>query len=244
MCHDVISQYYLRKKSILNYKWVLRTEKRIFSQNNVTLFSFSEKDRAIIVKQYGLSSLVTSFYICDSIINLPYPAKVENWFTFYGAWNRLENEESLSFFLDEIYPLLDVKILIKVVGGGLSNDLQEKIKREANIDYVGFVDNPYEYLSKSKALIAPLKKGAGVKVKVVEAIACGCPIIGTDVAFEGISEKFSDMMFCAHSPLEYKSIIESINVSFGKRQYNRDLMISHSRDKVIIEYMNKNKSYK
>jgi len=52
------------------------------------------------------------------------------------------------------------------------------------------------------------------------------------------------MMFCAHSPLEYKSIIESINVSFGKRQYNRDLMISHSRDKVIIEYMNKNKSYK
>lgn len=137
-----------------------------------------------------------------------------------------------------------MKILIKVVGGGLSNDLQEKIKREANIDYVGFVDNPYEYLSKSKALIAPLKKGAGVKVKVVEAIACGCPIIGTDVAFEGISEKFSDMMFCAHSPLEYKSIIESINVSFGKRQYNRDLMISHSRDKVIIEYMNKNKSYK
>lgn len=70
-----------------------------------------------------MGSLVTSFYICDSIINLPYPTKVENWFTFYGAWNRPEKEESLSFFLGEIYPSLDVKILIKIVEGGLSNDL-------------------------------------------------------------------------------------------------------------------------
>ena len=62
MCHDVISQYYLRKKSILNYKWVLRTEKRIFSQNNVTLFSFSEKDWSELLRlQEG--SIWTCFQI-------------------------------------------------------------------------------------------------------------------------------------------------------------------------------------
>ena len=98
MCHDVISQYYLRRNSILNYKWALSTEKKILNQKNVTIFSFSEKDRTIITTQYGFSSLVTSFYICDSIVNLSYPVKVEDWFTFYGAWNRPENEESLSFF--------------------------------------------------------------------------------------------------------------------------------------------------
>jgi len=34
----------------------------------------------------------------------------------------------------------------------------------------------------SKALISPLFTGAGIKVKVIEALACGIPVIGTDIA--------------------------------------------------------------
>ena len=51
---------------------------------------------------------------------------------------------------------------------------------------LGFVDNPYKIMSESLGLIAPLFHGAGIKVKVIESLACGTPVIGTEVAFEGI----------------------------------------------------------
>ena len=239
MCHDVVSQYYWRRKSVLNYKWASWTEKKILGQKNSTIFSFSEKDKAIISEQYGYSSFVTSFYISDMITQLHYPISRENWFVFYGAWNRIENSESLCYFLDKILPLLDTSFSFKIIGGGLCELIKKRIEKYPNIEYIGFVDNPYEYLARSRALIAPLKKGAGVKVKVIEAIACGCPVIGTDIAFEGISENFRDMMFEVTSVDDYKNVIENVDVDFEKRAYFRNLMIDSCNNKAIVKYLNR-----
>lgn len=235
MCHDVISQYYLRRKSILSYKWAAWSERIILRQKKSTILSFSEKDKNIISNLYSRFSLVTSFYISDMIRELAYPVLLEDCFVFYGAWNRIENSESLDYFFSEIYPLLDSPFFFKIIGGGLPTEIKKKIEKKNNVEYVGFVDNPYEYLAKSKALIAPLKRGAGVKVKVIEAIACGCPVIGTDIAFEGISEKYKEMMFCVNSVKDYRRIIESIDVDISRRIYFRNLIINNCDDKVIVK---------
>ena len=58
-------------------------------------------------------------------------------------------------------------------------------------------------IANSRALIAPVFSGAGVKVKVLEALACGTPVVGTDIAFEGIVKadrmmmQFADANQCA-----------------------------------------------
>ncbi|MFH1933511.1 MAG: glycosyltransferase family 4 protein [Pseudomonadota bacterium] len=91
-----------------------------------------------------------------------------------------------------------------------------KIKNN-NIRYLGFLNNPYSVISKARALIAPLFQGGGVKVNCLESLLCGIPIIGTNVAFEGIDDKLIFQFIIAHTPSEYLSSIET----FDDHKYDR-----------------------
>ena len=64
-----------------------------------------------------------------------------------------------------------------------------------------------------RILIAPLYKGAGVKVKVIDALSSGTVVIGTNVAFEGIEDNVGNKLFinCA-APEEYAQILNNWKV--------------------------------
>ena len=50
----------------------------------------------------------------------------------------------------------------------------------------GYVDNLAEELAAATVYAAPLNAGAGVKNKVLDAMACGLPVVGTEEAFQGL----------------------------------------------------------
>lgn len=134
----------------------------------------------------------------------------ENRFCFYGAWNRVENTESLEWFLKNVYPKVTTDINYVVIGGGLSESLQEKLRSYKNFSYLGFVDNPVIEIAKCQALIAPLHKGAGVKVKVIDALSSGTCVIGTNVAFEGIEDNTKNRLFFrAATPEAFAAILNN-----------------------------------
>ena len=120
---------------------------------------------------------------------------IENRFCFYGAWNRAENSEALEWFLKEVYPKITQDFEFVVIGGGMSEKLQEKLLRYKNFSYLGFVDDPIKEIARCQALIAPLFKGAGVKVKVIDALSSGTCVVGTAVAFEGIEDNAKNRLF-------------------------------------------------
>ena len=186
MCHDIIAQKYERKKFSFFYNWLVRkTEKELLANGN-HIFSFSKKDKALLEKLYNIKSEVVSFYISKDIININFDnITIDDYFVFYGAWNRKENTDGLEWFLHNVYPKCS-NIKIKIIGGALDSKIKDFISKYINIEYLGFVNNPYIVIAKSQALLAPIFSGAGVKVKVIETMALGTPIIGTNIAFEGI----------------------------------------------------------
>ena len=221
MCHDVIFQKYTRKG-----KWQLpivrSSEKRLLKTGN-SIITFSEKDCGLIKKEYGLDSISVNFYLKTSRFKYK-EESLEDYFCFYGAWNRPENYEALFWFLDEIYPTLRTDIKFCIIGGNLSDEHLNKIKCFNNIKYLGFVDNPVEELARCRALIAPLKKGAGVKVKVIDALTTGCPVIGSDVAFEGIVDnKETSLLNMCSDNKDYAELINNWSMwDVQKRQLAAD----------------------
>lgn len=131
-------------------------------------------------------------------------------FCFYGAWNRVENSECLEWFLKNVYPKLSEEMEFVIIGGGMQETLQIKLKSYKNFSYLGFVEDPVMEIAKCQALIAPLHKGAGVKVKVIDALSSGTCVIGTNVAFEGIedNEKIR-LFFRAESPDAFAAILNN-----------------------------------
>lgn len=183
-CHDIIGQKFERSGSKFT-EWIKRSEKEILKSANKVLVP-SPKDRDLLENLYGIKSEYTHEYLHDFTINEN--LKIEDRFIFFGLWSRKENLDGLIWFIENVLPLDKKRQKYVVMGGGLSDEVNEKYLKPNNIEYLGFVEDSITELAKSKATIVPLFQGAGIKVKVLDSFTAGTPVIGTSVAFEGIPE--------------------------------------------------------
>lgn len=55
-----------------------------------------------------------------------------------------------------------------------------------NVQFLGYCDSLDEFYAQTDIVVAPLIIGTGLKIKTVEALAYGKPVIGTRIAFEGL----------------------------------------------------------
>jgi len=214
MAHDIIYQNYLRRESFLNSfekAWIKFSEKLILSRSNSKIIVFSQKDAILLKEYYTLKdSLIVDFYINEEI-RLAFPNRIDDYFCFFAGWNRSENVQSLTWFFDNVLPKLSREIKFVIIGPSLPIKLKITLNKFTNISYLGFMENPYPTISRAKALIAPIFRGAGVKVKCLEALLCGIPIIGTTVAFEGIDNELLSHCIVANTPIEYLSSINTLD---------------------------------
>src|SRR6185503_17760344 len=56
-----------------------------------------------------------------------------------------------------------------------------------SIRVTGRVPDVRPYLARASAFVSPLRLGAGIKNKVLEALAMGCPVIATPISLDGIA---------------------------------------------------------
>lgn len=224
MCHDVIAQKFSRKGRV-QLPWIKRTEKAVLASAS-SIFAFSRKDCDVIKAEYGVDSSAVHFYLKKERFDYD-SANVtvrENTFCFYGAWNRAENAEGLVWFLKKVLPLVSSGIKFVVIGGGMSGRLKKRLSAVSAVECLGFVDEPLSEIARCQALVAPLFKGAGVKVKVIDALTSGTSVIGTDVAFEGIEDNAVRSLFHrADSASAFAQILNSWNsVSASEKQAASD----------------------
>lgn len=216
LCHDVIAQRVNRSSSWLMRKLCIASEKYGLKIPNAHIFSFSQKDCDLIEKVYGLPAKLNLDYIDDAILSKA-PSKIEDFFVLFGDWTRSENMEGAMWFINEVCPLLKKETKIKVIGRGFPMDVVEK-NDIVSFEVLGFVDDPYQMISNCRALLTPLFQGAGIKVKVIEALACGTPVVGTDVAFEGLPTKFSNMMLLSN---DKESFARNMDVTMDLEERKR-----------------------
>jgi glycosyltransferase involved in cell wall biosynthesis len=192
LAHDIITQMYDRRSGIparFHALFSKFSERLLMRGLGARLYCFSEKDCRLVAAYFGESAGTVDFYLDERIYEIRLDEVVQhNRFVFYGAWGRRENSSGLLWFLANVMPLLDADCRFIIIGSGVTEELREAAQVFGDaIEFSGFVDNPYPLLAGARALVAPLFEGAGVKVKVLEALACGTPVIGTEVSFEGIA---------------------------------------------------------
>lgn len=105
----------------------------------------------------------------------------------------------------------------------MPEEIENRIKIP-QFEILGFLDDPITAMSNCQALIVPLFQGAGVKVKVIDSLNSGTPVIGTSVAFEGImdNDKYKLSYNCS-SKEEFAETIENwtdLSVEYKQRGAN------------------------
>ena len=113
--------------------------------------------------------------------------KKPNSICFVGSFNREPNVQAVQILIHEIFPKLTKKAELNIAGKGLPNSLVNEIKVTDNVYYLGFVEDIDSFLASQMIMVAPIKIGAGLKMKIPHALACGTAVVTTDVGVEGIS---------------------------------------------------------
>lgn len=236
MSHDVIYQRVNRRFGKLITFWCSLTERRMLDQPNSEIFSFSTKDQALIMSRYGLNSHVTSGHV-DDLVYTTAPTRITLDYVFFGQWARKDNSDGLEWFFEKVYPQINKKYNFKIIGRGLSQTLKDRIKKYENVEYLGFVENPYQIIASSRALLSPLFSGAGVKFKVLDSLACGTPVIGSEITFEGISEEYSDFMIVSNTAEDYICSMEKISTNLDLRRSFRQFFLENYVKSQLVEFV-------
>lgn len=110
---------------------------------------------------------------------------------FVGGFAHPPNADAVRWFAREIFPKIRQRlpqIKFYVVGSKVTEEIQALHSEEKGIIIKGFVSEEElaELYASCRMVVVPLRYGAGVKGKVVEAIYNGAPIITTSVGAEGI----------------------------------------------------------
>jgi glycosyltransferase involved in cell wall biosynthesis len=99
-----------------------------------------------------------------------------------------------------------------------------------NIEKVFFADNLNIYYHASKIAICPMLKGTGIKIKVVEAMSYGLPVVGTEKAVDGFSDKKNNGCLVSDDEKEFADIIKSLLNNSSDYEKQKDEAIHFFRD--------------
>ena len=236
-CHDVIAQRVIRSSSWLVQKICIASERFGLKMPNAHVFSFSQKDCDMLKQMYGIDAHLCLDYIDDQIIQKE-PKQIGNYYTLFGDWTRKENLDGAKWLINKVITLLKAPIDIKIIGRGFPVELANA-SGNAKLDVMGFVDDPYQIISDSKAMLTPLFNGAGIKVKVIESLACGTPVIGTDIAFEGLPKGFDQFMILCNDEKSFANAIDSVDMKIAERLKTKNDFIKAYTQDSITNYIDK-----
>lgn len=109
---------------------------------------------------------------------------------FVGSFGHAPNVDAVIWFVKEVMPIIrrsHPDVSLKIVGGNVPESIAGIT--DLNVDILGWVSDVelQDLYKKSKVVVVPLRFGAGLKLKVVEAMAKGVPLVTTGVGAQGIS---------------------------------------------------------
>lgn len=190
------------------YKKLKDLELTVLKDSNIIVLN-NYKDKKLIIEE-GIKDngiLVWCPYFDDFSVYQRRPGYQK--IIFYGAMNRKENYLSAIWFIDKVMPLLaDLNITFEIVGGNPPEKLKKYESDRVHIK--GFVKDVAPYFQEGLCLVAPLVLGAGVKIKVLEALSSGLPVLTNSVGIEGIYAEDKQEYFLCEEPEEYACIIKKI----------------------------------
>ena len=128
---------------------------------------------------------------------------------YYGSMSREENWRSAVWFIENVLPKIDdPEVKLVIVGGNPNKHLFKYLSDRVIIK--GYVDDIGSELCNSLCLVAPLVLGAGIKVKIIESLSLGIPILTNKIGIEGIPAQDGISYFHCEEPNQYIEIINRL----------------------------------
>jgi sugar transferase (PEP-CTERM/EpsH1 system associated) len=117
-------------------------------------------------------------------------ARTPGTIAFTGNLGYFPNVDAVSWFAREVLPLVRAEIAdatLTVVGARPTRVVRALEGLGPHVRVVGPVADLASYIGRARVAVAPIRAGSGQSLKVLEAMACGTPVVATSRAVEGLA---------------------------------------------------------
>lgn len=138
----------------------------------------------------------------------------------YIASPYTPNIDALRWFINNVWDKVSMKYnLVLNIYGTICNEfyLTSDIQH-SNIIFHGIIDDVYTFYERADIIINPVRFGAGLKIKNVEALGYGVPLITSTHGAVGLEDGIAEAFLTADSPQEYVFAFESLIKDFRVRK--------------------------
>jgi len=171
----------------------------------------SEEDRRLALDQTPEASVtvIPNGVDIDGPMLAPDGAPGRPRLVFVGRMDYHANVDGITWFRRSVWPRIQAHVpdlLLQIVGGHPSPEVQ-RLEVPEQIEVTGFVPSVAPYLRDAAVVIVPLRVGGGTRLKVLEALAMGKPIVSTSLGVEGIAVRHGENVLLADGEAEFADAV-------------------------------------
>jgi glycosyltransferase involved in cell wall biosynthesis len=129
-----------------------------------------------------------------------------------GNMQRRPNVEGVRYFCKKVFPLICERVpsaTLWLVGANPARSIRE-FSRDSRIRVTGFVPDVRDYLQQAMVSVCPIQLRIGTQTKILEALACGTPVVTSRAGNHGIRGVSGEHLFVADEPAEFASRVVSL----------------------------------
>ena len=131
---------------------------------------------------------------------------------YAGSFGYIANYEAMQWFTREVFGHITGRenVKVRVTGNTAGRDVAPLQQACPQVEFTGFVDDIRPYFAKSGICIVPILSGGSTRLKIVEAMAWGTPVVSTRIGAEGLEVTHGENILLADTPVDFAGAIERL----------------------------------
>lgn len=169
---------------------MLAVERGIWRAVDIVLYLSDEEAATVRRLEPGVDARSVPIVAYGSFITRESPPPGET-LLFVGNFAHTPNEDAALWFVREILPLIrSSRPTARLILAGSGPTPRIRALAGAGLEVTGYVSDPAltALYDQARVVVAPLRFGAGVKGKIVEALRLGVPVVTTRIGAEGLPD--------------------------------------------------------
>jgi len=176
------------------------------------ILTVTEADKQAIARLSGTSRPITVVPIAAAPDMVPVIQRRPDarHIVSVGSMFYPPNVEGALWFVREVYPhikaeLPDVKLYL--IGGRPDREIRQLGARIPDVIVTGYVEDLTPYLEQSAVMVAPVHFGSGMRVKVLDALTWGMPLVSTSFGCQGIEVTPNEDILIADQATDFAAAV-------------------------------------
>jgi sugar transferase (PEP-CTERM/EpsH1 system associated) len=177
-------------------------------------------DGCTVVSQQERANVLSIAPNCRRVVEVPngvdldwykgdFGAPEPGMLVFPGALTYSANFDAMAFFLHQVFPLVKARwpeVILHITGktDGVPVD---RLPLDERVILTGYLDDVRPTVAQSWACVVPLRIGGGTRLKILEAMALGTPVVSTTKGAEGLDVTSGENILIADEPAEFADAV-------------------------------------